>query len=218
MTKAVRAASADPDVEALSDEADTLKRESALLVSRLAKQMEVVKGRMAVTKFADDCKAMLGGIASVPALLAKKESRMVEIKGLVSRIAGSRTVGYANLNALAAQATALKERSRKEGADESSVGMRVQKLAGNYERTFGTSAIYRLKREVPEPAAQARIAAELAALKSGFNLQPGADPSGAFVNLESKSYQLADRMEEEKLLKRLDETLQAVRKLAQRRR
>ena len=218
MAKAVRAMSVDQDVEALFDDADMLKRESALLVSRLAKQMAVVNGQVAVTKFADDCKAMLDGITSVPALLAKKKSRMAEIKSLTSQIAMSRNTGYANLNALVAQAASLKARSQQEGVGESTVGKRVQKLAGNYERTFGTSAIYRLKREVPEPTAQARIAAELAALKSGLNLQPGADPSGAFVNLESKSYQLADRMEEEALLKRLDETLLAVRKLAQRRR
>ena len=218
MAKAVRATSVDPDVEALSDEADTLKRESALLVSRLAKQMEVVKGQMAVTKFADDCKAMLDGVTSVPSLLAKKKARMSEIKDVASRITRSRTKGFSDLNDLAARAAALKSRSQQEGVAESAVGKRVQKLAGNYERTFGTSAIYRLKREVPEPTAQARIAAELAALKSGLNLQPGADPSGAFVNLESKSYQLADRMEEEALLKRLDETLLAVRKLAQLRR
>lgn len=215
MTKALRAMSADPDVETLSDEADALKRESAALVSRLAKQQVIANGQMAVTKFADDCKAMLDGIASVPALLAKKQSRMAEIKELTSQIIKSRTAGYANLNALAAQAASLKVRSQQEGENESSVGKRVQNLAGNYERTFGTSGVYRLKREVPEPTAQARIAAELAALNAGLNLRPGTDPLSAFVNLESKSYQLADRMEEDALLKRLDETLLTVRKQAQ---
>ena len=214
LAKAVRALSEDPEAERLSDEAEVLKRECAALVSRLSKQSEIVNGQMAVTKFADDCKAMQAGVTSVPALLSKKKARMAEIRDVTSRITRSRTTGFSDLNDLAARAAALKSRSQQEGVAESAVGKRVQKLAGNYERTFGTSAIYRLKREVPEPSAQARIAAELSALKAGLNLQPGADPSGAFVNLESKSYQLGDRMEEDALLKRMDETLLAVRRLA----
>lgn len=214
LAKAVRALSEDPEAERLSDEAETLKRECAALVSRLSKQSEIVNGQMAVTKFADDCKAMLDGVTSVPALLAKKKARMAEIRDVTSRITRSRTTGFSDLNDLATRAAALKSRSQQEGVAESAVGKRVQKLAGNYERTFGTSAIYRLKREVSEPSAQARITAELSALKAGLNLQPGADPSGAFVNLESKSYQLGDRMEEDALLKRMDETLLTVRRLA----
>ena len=214
LAKAVRALSEDPEAERLSDEAETLKRECAALVSRLSKQSEIVNGQMAVTKFADDCKAMLKGVTSVPSLLAKKKARMAEIRDVTSRITRSRTTGFSDLNDLAARVAALKSRSQQEGVAESAVGKRVQKLAGNYERTFGTSAIYRLKREVPEPSAQARITAELSALKAGLNLQPGADPSGAFVNLESKSYQLGDRMEEDALLKRMDETLLTVRRLA----
>ena len=214
LAKAVRALSEDPEAERLSDEAETLKRECAALVSRLSKQSEIVNGQMAVTKFADDCRAMLEGVTSVPALLAKKKARMAEIRDVTSRITRSRTTGFSDLKDLATRAAALKSRSQQEGAAESAVGKRVQKLAGNYERTFGTSAICRLKREVPEPSAQARITAELSALKAGLNLQSGADPSGAFVNLESKSYQLGDRMEEDALLKRMDETLLAVRRLA----
>ena len=214
LAKAVRALSEDPEAERLSDEAETLKRECAALASRLSKQSEIVNGQMAVTKFADDCRAMLEGVTSVPALLAKKKARMAEIRDVTSRITRSRTTGFSDLNDLATRAAALKSRSQQEGVAESAVGKRVQKLAGNYERTFGTSAIYRLKREVPESSAQARITAELSALKAGLNLQPGADSSGAFVNLESKSYQLGDRMEEDALLKRMDETLLAVRRLA----
>lgn len=214
LAKALRVLSEDPEAERLSDEAETLKHECAALVSRLSKQSEIVNGQMAVTKFADDCKAMLDGVTSVPALLSKKKARMAEIRDVTSRITRSRTTGFSDLNDLAARAAALKSRSQQDGAAESAVGKRVQKLAGNYERTFGMSAIYRLKREVPEPSAQARITAELSALKAGLNLQPGADPSGVFVNLESKSYQLGDRMEEESLLKRMDETLLAVRRLA----
>ena len=214
LAKAVRALSEDPEAERLSDEAETLKRECAALVSRLSKQSEIVNGQMSVTKFADDCKAMLEGVTSVPSLLAKKRARMAEIRDVTSRITRSRTTGFSDLKDLASRAAALKSRSRQEGTAESAVGKRVQKLAGNYERMFGTSAIYRLKREVPEPSAQARITAELSALKAGLNLQPGVDPSGAFVNLESKSYQLGDRMEEDALLKRMDETLLTVRRLA----
>lgn len=215
LAKAVRALSDDPDVEHLSDGAEALKREYATLVSRLSKQSEIVNGQMTVTKFADDCRAMLEGATTVPSLLSRKKARMAEIKEVTSRITRSRTTGFSNLNDLAAQVAALRSRSQQEGVAESAIGKRVQKLAGNYERMLGASAIYRLKRELPEPSAQARISTELSALKAGLNLQPGADPSGTFVTLETKAYQLGDRMEEDALLKRMDETLSAVHRLAQ---
>lgn len=218
LAEAARALSENPVVEAFSDEAETLKHKSESLVSRLDKQLKIVNGQMAVTKFADDCKAMLDGFTSVPALFAKKNARMAEIRELTGQIVRSQTTGFSNLNALATQAEALKARSQQEGVNEVSVGKRVQKLAGDYERTFGAAAIYQLKREVIEPAAQARIEVELSSFRSRINLKPGADPSGTFAQLEVKSYQLADRMDEDALLKRMDETLLVVRRLAQSRR
>ena len=155
---------------------------------------------------------------SVPAALEKKKNRQEEIKNLISRITSSRTRGYSDLNMLAQQVAAIKSRSRSEGEKEAAPGKRVQKLAGNYERVFGASAIYRLKRALPVTSAQARIDAELQSFKRAINLPLGSDPAGAFAGIESKAYQLADRMEEESMLKRLDDTLLTVQRLAARRR
>ena len=218
MTKAMRASGGAEDVDALNDKAEQLKSDWSGFASRASRQLEIVNGQMQLTKFADDCKAMAEGIASVPAALAKKKARQTEIRELISRITSSRTRGYADLNGLAQQASAIKTRSRSEGEKEAELGKRVQKLAGNYERVFGSSAIYRLKRDLPEPSAQARIDADLAAFKRAANIPVGSDPAGFFAGIESKAYQLSDRMEEDSLLKRMDDTLLTVQRLAARRR
>ena len=154
---------------------------------------------------------------SVPDLLSRKRARCEQIKKLTSQLIASRQQGYANLNTLAQSVAALKARSQKEGAEEIGVGKRVQGLAGNYSRVFGQSAIYKLKRDLPEPSAQARIDTELAALKTALNLPANADPAGAFANLESKAWQIADRADEDALVKRMEETLNTVRRVAGRR-
>ena len=218
MAKAMRASGGAEDVDALNDKAEQLKSDWSGFASRASRQLEIVNGQMQLTKFADDCKAMAEGIASVPAALAKKKARQTEIRELISRITSSRTRGYADLNGLAQQASAIKTRSRGEGEKEAELGKRVQKLAGNYERVFGSSAIYRLKRDLPEPSAQARIDADLAAFKRAANIPAGSDPAGFFAGIESKAYQLSDRMEEDSLLKRMDDTLSTVQRLAARRR
>lgn len=217
MAKAMRASGGAEDVDALNDKAEQLKSDWSGFASRASRQLEIVNGQMQLTKFADDCKAMAEGIASVPAALAKKKARQAEIKELISQITSSRTRGYADLNGLAQQASAIKTRSRSEGEKEAELGKRVQKLAGNYERVFGSSAIYRLKRDLPEPSAQARIDADLAAFKRAANIPAGSDPAGFFAGIESKAYQLSDRMEEDSLLKRMDDTLLTVQRLAARR-
>ena len=94
---------------------------------------------------------------------------------------------------------------------------RISKIYGNYERLFGSSAIYRLKRDLPEPSAQVRIDTALQSFKMMINLPQGTDPAGVFAGIESKAYQLADRMEEEAMLKRLEETLIVVKRLVARR-
>ena len=218
MAKAVRASGGAEDVDRLGDEAEQLKADWSSFASRTAKQLEIVNGQMLLTKFADDCKAMAEGMTAVPAALAKKKARQTEIKELVSRITSSRTRGYSDLNYLAQQTAAIKARSRSEGEKEAELGKRVQKLSGNYERVFGSSAIYRLKRDLPDPSAQARIDSDLAAFKRSANIPAGSDPAGVFAGIESKAYQLADRMEEEAMLKRLDDTLLTVQRLAARRR
>ncbi len=218
MAKAVRASSGNEDVDALNDQSEQLKSDFSSFAARTAKQLEIVNGQMLITEFAASCKAMAEGVTAVPAALAKKKARQAEIKELVSRITSSRTRDYSDLNMLAQQATVIKARSRSEGEKEAVLGNRVQKLAGNYERVFGSSAIYRLKRSLPEPSAQARIDTDLAAFKRAANIPAGSDPAGFFAGIESKAYQLADRMEEESMLKRLDDTLLTVQRLAARRR
>ena len=218
MAKAVRASGGAEDVDRLGDETEQLKADWSSFASRVSRQLEIVNGQVLLTKFAEDCKAMAEGMTAVPSALAKKKARQAEIKDLISRITSSRNRGYADLNLLAEQTAAIKLRSQNEGEKESVLGKRVQKLAGNYERVFGSSAIYRLKRDLPEPSAQARIDSDLAAFKRATNIPSGSDPAGVFAGIESKAYQLADRMEEESMLKRLDETLRTVQRLAARRR
>lgn len=218
MAKAMRVSGGAEDVDALNDKAEQLKSDWSGFASRASRQLEIVNGQMLLTKFSDDCKAMSEGVIAVPEALAKKKARQAEIKELVSRITSSRTRGYSDLNGLAQQASATKSRSRIEGEKEAELGKRVQKLAGNYERLFGSSAIYRLKRDLPEPSAQARIDADLAAFKRAANIPASSDPAGFFAGIESKAYQLSDRMEEESLLKRMDDTLLTVQRLAARRR
>lgn len=218
MAKAMRASGGAEDVDTLNDKAEQLKSDWLGFASRASRQLEIVNGQMLLTKFADDCKAMAEGVTAVPAALAKKKARQAEIKDLISRITSSRTRGYSDLNILAQQAATIKSRSRSEGEKEAELGKRVQKLAGNYEQAFGSSAIYRLKRDLPEPSAQARIDADLAAFKRAANIPAGSDPAGFFAGIESKAYQLADRMEEESIIKRMDDTLLTVQRLAARRR
>ena len=217
MAKAVRSSGGAEDVDALNDKAEQLKSDFSSFAARAAQQLEIVNGQVLITEFADNCKAMAEGWVAVPAALEKKKKRQEEIKNLISRITSSRTRGYSDLNMLAQQAAAIKSRSRSEGEEEAALGKRVQKLAGNYERMFGSSAIYRLKRALPVTSAQARIDADLQSFKRAINLPQGSDPAGAFAGIESKAYQLADRMEEESMLKRLDDTLRTVQRLAGRR-
>jgi len=218
MAKAVRASIGNDDVDSLNDRAEQLKSDFSSFAARTAKQLEIVNGQMLISEFAINCKDMAEGMIAVPAALAKKKARQAEIKDLISRITSSRNRGYSDLNLLAEQTAAIKSRSRSECEKEAGLGRRVQKLAGNYERIFGSSAIYRLKRDLPEPSAQARIDSNLAAFKRAANIPSGSDPAGVFAGIESKAYQLADRMEEESMLKRLDETLLTVQRLSARRR
>lgn len=218
LAKAVRASSGGEDADALNDRAERLKSALSSFAARAAKQLEIVNGQTLIAEFAANCKDMAEGAIAVPAALAKKKARQAEIKELAGRITSSRTRGYSDLDALAQETAAMKARSRSEGEEEAELGRRVRKLAGNYERVFGPSAVYRLKRALPEPSAQARIESEMQSFKRAMNIPQGADPAGAFAGIESKAYQLADRMEEESVLKRLDDTLLAVQRLAARRR
>lgn len=218
MAKAVRSSSGAEDVEALNDRAEQLKADFSSFAARASQQLEIINGQMLIAEFSANCKDMAEGWIAVPAALAKKKARQVEINELISRITSSRTRGYSDLDMLAQQAADIKARSRSEGEQEETLGKRVQKLAGNYERVFGSSAIYRLKWALPVSSAQARIDTELQSFKRAINLPQGTDPAGVFAGIESKAYQLADRMEEESMLKRLGDTLLTVQRLAARQR
>lgn len=200
----------------LRNQADHLKSNFSSFYNRVTQQLEVVNGQILLTGFSDNCKTFIDGMKSVPAALDNKKNRMAEIKELISKLTSSRSRGYADLNFLDRQAAALKSRSQKECQGEISLGNRIQKLARNYQNVFGPSAIYRLKKELPEESARAKIDTCLENFKRSINAAPNADLSSAFTNLESKAYQLSDRMEEEALLKRMDETLNSVKKLATR--
>lgn len=218
MANAVRLSGVDENIDTLNDSAEQLKTDFASFASKASQQLEIANGQILIAEFAANCKDMAYGWNAVPSALAKKKERQAQINNLISRISSSRTRGYSDLNLLAQQATAIKSRSRSEGEVESKLGKRVQKLAENYQKIFGTMAIYRLKQALPVSSAQARIDTELESFKRAINLQQDVDPVGAFAGIESKAYQLADRMEEEAMLKRLDDTLRTVQQLAARRR
>ena len=212
--KVVNPSEDNKEVEKLNRQAERLKSDWSSFADLVAKQLEIVNGQILLTKFADDCKAMAESTITVPAALAKKKVRQAEIKDLISRIISSRTRGYSDLNLLAEQAAAIKARSRREGEKESELGKRVRELAGNYEQVFGESAIYRLKQALSDPAARARVDSEFVAFKRAMKIPQGADTAGMFTGIDSKAYQLADRMEEENLIKRMDETLLTVKRFA----
>lgn len=205
-------------VDGLNDKAEHLKSVTSAFVNSLAQQLEIVKGQMLLTKFADDCKLMSEGMTEIPEAFAGKTARLRKINELQQRLRSSYVRGYSDLNELEQQVAAIKERSRKAAASETELGNRVQKAAGNYERVFGASAINLLKWKLPEPAARARIDANLSAFRRAANIPAGSDPRGPMAALESKAFQLADRMEEDAMLRRLDETLLATKRLAASRR
>lgn len=204
------------EVYVLRDQADQLKTDLSNFSNRITQQLAIVNGQILLTKFANNCNAVIDGMTTVPNALANKKKRMAEMKDVTSKLTSSRNRGFSDLSTLDQQVTTLKARSQTEGEKEEELGRRVQKLAGNYQKVFGSSAIYRLKKELPEESARAQIDACLSSLKSAINVASDADLSSVFTNLESKSYQLSDRMEEEALLKRLDETLTTVKRLAAR--
>lgn len=206
------------DVEAaLNDRAETLKTDFEALTGKIAAQLAIVTGQARLRTLADNRKALAEGARTVPELFERKRARCAEIRNLRSRIIQSRQQGFADLDELAGQAEALKARSLREGAEEQGIGKRVKGLAGGWQRIFGTAAINKLKRDLPEPSAQARIDAERAALGTALGLKPNADPAGAFTNLESKALQISDRMEEDKLVKNMEDALNRIRREAGRR-
>lgn len=218
MAEALAECRENEDVDRLYRHTEQLKSNVLSFAVHVAKQLEIVNGQILLTRFADDCKAMAESTITVPAVLAKKKARQAEIKELINRIISSRTRDYSDLNMLADQTAAIKVRSRSEGERETELGKRVRELAGNYEQVFGSSAIYRLKQDLPDLAARARVDSNLEAFKRAMKIPQGVDLEGMFTGIESKAYQLADRMEEEAMLKRLDETLLTVQRFAARRR
>ncbi|MBP5509697.1 MAG: hypothetical protein J6Z49_02135 [Kiritimatiellae bacterium] len=214
MARAARMREGSAEVDALNSKAEQVKSDCSTVANLLARQLEIVKGQVLLTQFSDTCKVMSEGMTDIPAAFARKKARLREIKELHQRLRSSYVRGYSDLNELAQQVAAIKERSRNAAGAETELGKRVQKTAGNYERVFGISAINLLKWKLPDPAARARIDANLAAFKRSANIPVGSDPRGPIAAIESKAYQLADRMEEEAMLKRLEETLLAVQRLA----
>lgn len=214
MAETARVSDGAKEVDALNDKAEQVKSDCSAFANHLARQLEIVKGQMLLTQFSDDCKLMSEGMTEIPSAFAGKKARLREINELHQRLRSSYVRGYSDLGELERQVAAIKERSRNAAASEVELGKRVQKAAGNYERVFGKSAINLLKWKLPDPAARARIDANLAAFRRVANIPPGSDPRGPIAAIESKAFQLADRMEEDAMLKRLDEMLRSVQRLA----
>lgn len=218
MARVVRANDGSEELKKTADDAEQLKSDWSAFAAHISKQLEIVKGQILLTQFANDCKTMADGMNAIPSAYSKMRVRRAEIAELTNRIRSSYVRNYSDLNELAQQAAEIKKRSHAATEKETALGKRVQKIAGNYERLFGTSAVNVLKWKLSDSSARARVDAELEAFKRAANISTDSDPAGIIAATESKAYQLADRMEEEAMLKTLDETLLSAQRLAARRR
>lgn len=213
----VRDSKGDKTVVALDARAEQLKAALSAVAKRAMERLAIVKGQVFLTKFANECRAMADGMTKIPAAIAKKTARMAEIGNIEQLVRSSRTRNYSDLDELAKKTADVKARSLSERSGEIALGQRVQKLVGGREQVMGSAALYRLRAHVPDQAAHARIVAELDAFKRMVNVASDSSLPSCFASIESKAYQLADVMEEDGLLERLEETLRIVQRLAARR-
>ena len=210
----VKDSKGDASVAAFDAKVEQLNASISTLAAQAAERLAIAKGQVPLAKFANDCKTMASAIVKVPAAFAKKKSRMNEIGNIERDVRSSSSRNYSDLEELTRKVTEIKARSMDERKDEVALGRNVQELVRNRERIMGANAIYRLKRLVPEKSAHARIDAELDAFKRTVGVQSDSNLPGFFTNTETRAYQLADTMDEDKMLNRLEETLVMVQRLA----
>ena len=214
----VRSSKGDKSVAAVDARAERLNAELAAVAKQASARAAVVIGQVPLTQFANACKAMSDGMTKVAAALSKKKARMAEIGNIEGLVRSSRTRNYSDVEELARRTADVKARSLAERKDEVALGQRVQKLVAARESVMGATALYRLRTQVPEPAAHAQIEAILSAFKRAVNVPSDASLPSYFASIESKAFQLADAMEEDALLQRLEDTLRTVQRLAARQR
>lgn len=213
----VRSSKGDTCVAAVDARAERLNAELAAIAKQASARAEVVVGQVPLTQFAHACKAMSDGMTKIAAALTTKKARMAEIANIEGLVRSSRTRSYSDLGDLVRRTADIKARSLAERKDEVALGQRVQKLVAAREAVMGATALYRLRTQVPATA-HTQIEAILFAFKRAVNVPSDASLPGYFASVESKAFQLADVMEEDALLQRLEDTLRTVQRLAARQR
>ena len=214
----VRSSKGDKTVAAVDARAERLSADLAAVEKQASARVAVVIGQVPLTKFAHACKAMSDGMTKIPAAVSKKKARMSEIASIESLVRSSRTRNYSDVDELARRTADVKARSLAERKDEIALGQRVQKLVAAREAVMGSTALYRLRMQVSEKPAHAQIEAVLSAFKRAVNVAADSSLPGYFASIESQAFQLADVMEEDALLQKLEETLRTVQRLAARQR
>ena len=214
----LRASKGDKTVAALDARVERLNASLAAVAKQASERFAVVTGQVPLTKFANACKAMSDGMTKVPAAISGKKARMAEIGNVEGLVRSSRTRGYSDLEELTLRTADVKARSLAERKDEIALGQRVQKLVAAREALMGSTALYRLRTQVSEKPAHAQIEAILSAFKRAVNVSLDSSLPSYFASIESKAFQLADTMEEDAMLQRLEETLRTVQRLAARQR
>ena len=214
----VRSSKGDRSVAAVDARAERLRAELSAVAKQASARAEVVVGQVPLTQFANTCKAMSDGMTRIAAALSRKKARMAEMGNIEGLVRSSRTRGYSDLEELARRTADVKASSLAERKDEVALGQRVQKLVAARESVMGTTALYRLRAQVPGQDAHAQIEAILSAFRDAVNVSSDASLPSYFTSVESKAFQLADVMEEDAMLQRLEDTLRTVQRLAARQR
>ena len=214
----VRTSRGDKTVAAVDARTERLNADLAAVAKQASERSAVVTGQVPLTKFANACKSMSDGMTRISASLSKKKARMAEIGNIDGLVRSSRTRNYSDVEELARRTADIKTRSLAERTDEIALGQRVQKLVAAREAVMGSTALYRLRMQVPEKSAHVQIEAILSAFKRAVNVASDSSLPGYFASVESQAFQLADVMEEDALLQRLEETLRTVQRLAARQR
>ena len=214
----VRSAKGDKTAVAFGERISTLAASLAASAGRAKERMEVIDGQIPFSKFSGALKMLAEAIVKVHPALGRKKSRMAEIAEIENLIRSSKSRGFSDLDALSRRAAEIKTRALSERAEELGLGRRARKLLDGREAILGENAMYRLGAKIACEAGRARIKTELAA----FRLAAGAGSEealrGRLTNIESEAFCLSDSTDEDSLLKRMDDTLNVVKRLYERER
>ena len=214
----VRSAKGDKTAVAFGERMSTLAASLAASAGRAKERMEVIDGQIPFSKFSGALKTLAEGIAKVHPALGRKRSRMAEIAEIENLARSSKSRGFSDLDALSRRAAEIKARTLSERAEEIELGRRARKLLDGRAAILGENALYRLGTEIACEAGRARIKAELAAFRLAAGAATAEALPGRLTNIESEAFCLSDSTDEDSLLKRMDDTLNVVKRLYERER